>query len=131
MNTFKKKCGLAFLAVSSAALIGANREAAWAAQDDYKFEVVGQPSGTTLSLRLVKATNEQPVADAHIFAIHRQWLAAKGQPRPLDVRIALTPVGNGTFIYEGDDVQPGVTIRLVAQIDNSDSDVAGSVRVGW
>lgn len=130
MNNLKKKTGRICLTVAVALSFGTMTKAAEAAQDAYKFEVLSQPSGTTLTLRLVDAGSEQPVADAHLFAIHRQWLATKGQPRPLDRRIALTAVGNGTFIYEGDDVQPGATIRLVAQIDDSDADVWGSVRVG-
>ncbi len=111
-------------------MFGANSEFALAAPGTYKFEAVGQPSGTTLTLRLVNAASEEPIADAHVFAIHRQWLGSKGQPQLLDRRIALTPIGNGTFTYESDDVQPGMTIRLVAQIDDSDSDVWGSVRIG-
>ena len=129
MNILKKRPRLVGLGVAVALSIGANSEAASAAQNAYKFEAVGQP-GTTLTLRLVEAASEKPVADAHIFAIHRQWLGMKGQPQFLDWRTALTPIGNGAFTYESNDVQAGATIRLVAQIDDSDSDVWGSVHVG-
>ena len=129
MNTSMKmsagRIGLVFAAALSLATM-ANA----AAPDSYRFEAVGQPSGITLTIRLVDETSGQPVSDAHVFAIHRQWLAMKGEPRFLDRRIALAPAGNGTFTYESNDVQTGVTIRFVAQIDDKDSDFWGSVRVG-
>ena len=130
MKSLKRNPKLSYLALAVALSFGAASEAAGAARDGYKFEVVSQPTETSLTLRLVNSASEQPVADAHVFAIRRQWLATKGQPQFLDRRVELMPVGNGTFIYEGDDVQPGATIRLVLQIDDSDSDVVGSINVG-
>ena len=130
MNILKKRPRLVGLAVAVALSIGANSGAALASQGAYKFEVVGLPSGVTLTIRLIDEASGQPVADAHVFAIHRQWLGMKGQPQFLDRRTALTPIGNGAFTYDSNDVQAGATIRLVAQIDDSDSDVWGSVRVG-
>lgn len=130
MNIFNKRPRLIGLAVAAALSLSANSEAALASQATYKFEVVGQPTGNTLTLRLVETASGKPVADAHIFAIHRQWLGMKGQPQFLDRRTALTAVGNGAFTYDSNDVQTGATIRLVAQIDGNDLDVWGSVRVG-
>ena len=128
--SMKRNARLIGLACGVAMSFAALSDAAWAASHSYHFEVVGQPSGTTLTVHLVDEATGQPVNDAHVFAIHRQWLPAKGEPRFLDRRIALTPNGNGAFTYESNDVQPGVTIRMVAQIDDSDSDIFGSVRVG-
>ena len=54
----------------------------------------------------------------------------KGELRFLDRRIALAPDGNGTFTYASNDVQTAATIRFVAQIDDRDSDIWESVRVG-
>jgi hypothetical protein len=128
MNMLKKKRSLIGIAVAVALAFGANSGTAWA--DAYKFELVGQPSGTTLTIRLVDAASETPVAAAHLFAIHRQWLGIKAQPQFLDRWIALTPVGDGAFTYETNDVREGMTIRLVAQIGARDAHVWGSVRVG-
>jgi hypothetical protein len=126
----KKNARLISLAFAAAMSFAALSEAAWAGSDKYRFEVVGQPSGATLTVRFVDEATGQPVNDAHVFAIHRQWLPAKGEPRFLDQRIALTPNGNGAFTYESNDVQAGVTIRMVARIDDEASDIFGSVRVG-
>ena len=103
---------------------------AFAGTDQYKFETAGPPSGITLTVRLVDETTGEPVRNAHLFAIHRQWLPVKGVPRFIDRRIALTADDSGRFTYESNDVQTGVTIRLVARIGDSDSDISGSVRVG-
>lgn len=130
MNILEKRPRLVGLAVAFALSISANSGAAFASQAAYKFEAVGQPTGTAITVRLIDEASEKPVADAHVFAIHRQWLGMKGQPQFLDRRIALTLIGNGAFSYDSNDVQTGATIRLVAQIDGSDSDVWGSVHVG-
>ncbi len=100
------------------------------AADRYSFEAMRQASGDALTIRLVDETNGQTVSNAHMYAIHRQWIPAKGEPRFLDRRVALAPDGHGAFTYQGNDVQSGVTIRLVARIDDTDSDILGSVRVG-
>ena len=124
----KKNAGLISLAFAAAMSFATLGNAA--TPHNYRFEVVGQPSGKTPTVRLVDEATGQPVSGAHVFAIHRQWLPAKGEPRFLDRRIALTPKGNGAFTYENNDVQAGATIRMVAQIDDEASDVFGSVRVG-
>lgn len=124
----KKNAGLISLAFAAAMSFATLGNAA--TPHNYRFEIIGQPSGKTLTVRLVDKATGQPVSDARIFAIHRQWLPAKGEPRFLDRRIALTPNGNGAFTYESSDVQTGVTIRMVARIDDEASDIFGSVRVG-
>jgi hypothetical protein len=126
----KKKAGLIGLALGAAMSLAAFTEAARAATNNYRFEAVGQPSGITLTVRVVDGTSRQPITNAHLFAIHRQWLPTKGAPQFLDHRIALTPEANGTFAYKSNDVQTGVTIRFVAQIDDQASVIWGTVRVG-
>ena len=128
MNTTKIKHAGLGLAVATTLLFAAN--AACAASSDYKFEAAGPLSDETLTVRLIDEATGTPVTNAHVFAIHRQQLPVKGEPRFIDRRIALTPDGNGGFIYEGNDVQAGVTIRFVAQVGESDTDIQGSVRVG-
>ncbi|MBI1331206.1 MAG: hypothetical protein GC166_15020 [Alphaproteobacteria bacterium] len=103
--------------VAAALSLGANT-AAWASE--YKFQTVHCMSGDALAVRVVDETTGQPVNNAQVFVVHRQWLPGKGEPRYLDHRVALTPDGKGDFTYEGSDVQAGATIKLVAQIDGSE-----------
>jgi hypothetical protein len=106
------------LAVAAALSLGAGG-AAWAASD-YRFECADCLSGDTVAIRLIDQTTSKPITDAQVFAVHRQWLPGKGAPRFLDRKVALTPDGTGRFTYQGNDVQPGANIRLVAQLDGSD-----------
>lgn len=127
MNTiFHKHPRLAGLVVATALSFGASSGAAWAASD-YKFETAGCLSGDTMAVRLIDETTGKSVTDAQVFAVHRQWLPGKGVPRFLERKIALTPDGNGRFTYEGNDVQPGANIKLIAQLDGAD--VSGSANV--
>jgi hypothetical protein len=113
------------LAVSAALSLGAGG-AAWAASD-YRFECADCLSGNTVAVRLVDQTTGKSITDAQVFAVHRQWLSAKGAPSLLDRKVALTPDGTGHFTYHGNDVQPGANIRLVAQLDGSD--ISGSADI--
>jgi len=122
----KKHPRLIGLAIATVLSIGANSAVAWAA-DDYKFETAGCLSGDTFAVRLVDETTGQSVSSAQVFAVHRQLLPGKGEPRYLERKIALTPDGKGRFLYEGNDVQPGATIMLVAQLDGLD--ISGSAKV--
>lgn len=128
MNTTTLKNAGIGLALATTLLFGAT--AACAAPTNYRFEEVGQPSGTKLTIRLIDEATGKAITDAHVFAVHRQWLPVKGEPRSLDRRIALTPDGQGDFVYDSNDVETGTTIRLVAQVDDSNADIWGSVRVG-
>jgi hypothetical protein len=123
--SMKKHAGLIGLAFTAALSLAANT--AWASVN-YKFETVSPPSGSTVTVRFIDAATGQPVPNAHVYVVHRQWLAMKGQPQFIDRRIALTPDGNGAFTYQSSDVQAGTTIRLGAEVD-SGRDVQGSIRV--
>ena len=67
------------------------------------------------------------ITNAQIFAVQRQWLPGKGAPTFLDRKIALSRDGAGHFTYQGNDVQPGASIRLVAQLDGSD--ISGNIDI--
>ncbi len=121
----KKHPKLIGLTVAAALSLGASG-AAWAASD-YRFETAGCLSGNTFAVRLIDKTTGKSITDAQVFAVHRQWLPAKGAPSFLDRKVALTPDGNGRFTYQSNDVQPGANIRLVAQLDGSD--ISGSADV--
>ena len=125
ITIFNKHPRLIGLVVATALSFGASIGAASAA--DYKFEAAGCLSGNTLAARLIDKTTGTSVTTAQVFVVHRQYLPGKGEPRFLEHKVALTPDGNGRFAYEGDDVQPGANIRLVAQLDGSD--VSGSANV--
>ncbi len=117
--------GLIGLVVAIALSFGAN-SAAWAASA-YKIETIHCASGDPFAVRLVDEATGQPVSNAQVFVVHRQWLPGKGEPRYLEHRVALTPDGKGDFTYEGSDVQAGATIKLVAQIDGSE--ISGSIGI--
>jgi hypothetical protein len=121
----KKHPKLIGLTVAAALSLGAS-EAAWAASD-YKFEIARCLSGDTIAVRLIDKATGKSVNDAQVFAVHRQWLSGKGAPRFLDRKIALTPDGDGRFTYQGNDVQSGANIKLVAQLDGSD--ISGSADI--
>ena len=127
MNTiFKKQPRLIGLAVATALSLGANSEVAWAA-GNYKFETAGCLSGNTFAVRLVDEANGKSVDNVQVFVVHRQWLPGKGVPHFIEHKIALTPDGEGRFTYQGNDVQTGATIRLVAELDGTD--ISGSANV--
>lgn len=127
MNTIIiKQAGLGF-AVAATLVFAANT--AWADPTGYKFEA-DPPSDEVLTLHLIDGTTGKLVADARVFANHKQQAPFKGVPHFIDRRIALTPDGKGDFTYESNEVRAGVTIPLVAQLAGSDSDIWGSVRVG-
>ena len=115
--------GLAFTAVLSLAANPAS------AAVNYKFETVSSPSGAMLTVRLVDAATGQPVTNAHVYVVHRQWLPIKSPVPFIDRRIELKRDGNGVFTYQGNDVQAGATIPLVADVGDS-AEVRGSIRVG-
>ena len=127
MNTnVKLHAGLIGLAFATALSLAVNPALAAV---NYKFETVSPLSGATLSVRLVDAATGQPVTNAHVYVVHRQWLPMKSSLHFIDRRIELAPDGNGAFTYQSNDVQAGATIPLVAHVGDF-SEVWGSVRVG-
>lgn len=125
MNT--KLHGLIAAAFTATLSLAAN--SAWAA-DSYKFETVGPSTGASLTVRLVDTATEQPVTNAHVYVVQRQWLPPTkgGAPRYIDRRIELPAAGNGTFAYQGKDLEAGSSLRLAAHIDGR-PEVEGSVSV--
>jgi len=88
--------GGAFAVISTAAV------PAFAAATDYKFEVVtAQPTGpqkTDVTVRLVHAADNKPVADAVIFETHAD-MGPEGMPTmPADVT-AGAPQPGGTYRF--------------------------------
>ena len=111
------------------AILAASASEATAAVAGYRFVPCAKASDETLTVRLEDEATGQPVKSAHVFAIHRQWLPVKGVPRFIDRHVALEPEASGGFTYKSRDVQTGATIRVVAQVDGSDSEIPGRVHV--
>ena len=127
MNSiFRNHPRLIGLALATVLSLGASSGGAWAAEN-YKFEQARCVSGDSVAVRLVDRTTGKSVANAQVFAVHRQWLPGKGAPRSIETRIALTPDGEGRFTYEGGDVERGANIKLVAQLDRAD--ISGSTDI--
>jgi len=124
MNTRTKLHALGF---AFAATLSLAANTAWAA-GSYKFEAISASAGNALAVRLVDEATGQPVTDAHVYVILRQWLPMKGVPMFTDRRIELKPVGNGIFSYQGGGLSAGTTVRLAADIEGAPA-VRGSIRV--
>lgn len=120
MNAFTKLLAVASLAV---ALAGCQT---LASSSGYKFEQVGRPTGTTVSVRLVHA-DEAPVAGVQLYSVSWQHLGPKATPSQ-----QLTPLqtdAQGNFVYRADDLEAGHTLRLAARIEPNSSLIYGSVEV--
>ena len=122
--SMKSRAGVLGLAIAGALSLATNT--AWASTN-YKFERAGCVTGDNVKVRLIDETTGKSVTNAQVFAIHRQWLSGKGEPRFLERKVALTPDGEGRFTYEGSEVQPGANIKLVAQLDGAD--ISGSTNI--
>lgn len=126
MNTnVKLHAGLIGLAFTAALSLAANPASAAV---NYKFETVSPPSGAMLTVRLVDAATGQPITNAHVYVVHRQWLPIKSPVPFIDRRIELTSDGNGAFTYQSGDVHAGATIPLIAEVGGS-GEVRGSILV--
>jgi hypothetical protein len=117
------------LIVTTAACAGLNESNA------YKFETVGQPvvtnSGSTLTVRMVNASNGQPVTNAEVFAVHAVFLpSTKTVPSVQWVRTPLKPDGHGDYLYEGANLNGGATLRLTARLPGTDAQIVGTVETG-
>jgi hypothetical protein len=113
------------LVVAAALSLGAGG-AAWAASD-YKFEAADCLSGHNVAVSIIDKATGKSITNAQVFAVHRQWLPGKGAPTFVDRKVALSPDGAGHFTYQGNDVQPGANIRLIAQLDGSD--ISGNIDI--
>lgn len=97
-----------------------------ASSADYKFEQVGQTSATAVPVRLVRA-NESPVAGAQLYFVRWTHEGPKTTPRQ-----QLTPLqsdAQGNFVYHGDHLDTGDTLRLAARIEPDGSLIYGSVEI--
>ena len=128
MASMMKNIGLTRMAFATAVLISLSGGVALASID-YSFNVVGQPSGNTLTVRVVDPATGQAVTDAHLFRVQVEYRGAKSMPPVVYHYIPLPSDGHGGYVYEGRDVQAGATLKVVARAENSDSFTWGSVRV--
>jgi uncharacterized GH25 family protein len=96
----------------------------------YRFEVVGQPmianAGRTLTVRMVNASNGQPVMNAEVYALRVvNTLSPKAVPSTQWQRTALRPDGQGNYVYEGPGT--GQTLRLTARVPGAGALIVGTV----
>lgn len=94
----------------------------------YRFEIVGQPVitnvGSTLTVRMVNASNGEPVTNAEVVAV-RAVLVPSPKPSFRWVRTPLKPDGHGDYLYEGSN--PGATLKLTARVPGVDVYITGTV----
>ena len=93
---------------------------------EYKFEQVGQRTGTTMAVRLVHI-DESPVVGSQIYFVSWTHEGPKVTPKQ-----HLTPLqfdAQGNFVYRGNDLDSGDTLRLAARIEPEGSLIYGSVEV--
>ena len=96
----------------------------------YRFEIVGQPMiasiGRTVTVRMVNASNGQPVTNAEVYALRAvNALSPKAVPSVQYQRTALRPDGQGNYLYEGPGT--GQTLRLTARVPGANALVVGTV----
>jgi hypothetical protein len=96
----------------------------------YRFEVVGQPmisrADRTLTVRMVNASNGQPVTNAEVYALRIvNTYSPKAVPSTQWQRTALRPDGQGNYVYDGPGV--GETLRLTARVPGADALIVGTV----
>jgi hypothetical protein len=101
----------------------------------YKFEIVGQPvatnAGRTLTVRMVNASNGQPVRNAEVFAVHAVFAPSlKALPSVQWVRTRLKPDGHGDYLYEATNLNAGEALRLTARVPGADAQIVGTVETG-
>ena len=102
-----------------------------AAATDYKFEIVtAQPSGpqkTDVTVRLVHAADNKPVADAVIFETHAD-MGPDGMPTmPGDVT-ASSPQPGGTYRFQVATAMAGTwALTLSAKVQGEAQTVKGTV----
>ena len=121
-----QKLKLAWLAIAALTVLGGCATAT--VSDHYKFEIVGQPSGSPLLIRLVDVATGQTVPTVEIFAVHIAYSPPKGVDQR-ETRIPLESDGHGDFLYPARGTYSGETLHLAALVAGMDSPVRGSVDV--
>lgn len=96
----------------------------------YRFEIVGQPmlanAGRTVTVRMVNASNGQPVTNAEVYALRVvNALSPKAVPSVQYQRTPLRPDGQGNYVYDGPGT--GETLRLTARVPGSGALIVGTV----
>lgn len=93
----------------------------------YRFEIVGQPNtGRTLVVRMVDASNGQPVTNAEVFAVRAVTAASPKAMPPIQYdRTRLRPDGQGNYVYDGP--ATGGTLRLTARVPGISSPIMGTL----
>lgn len=93
---------------------------------EYKFEQIGQPAETTMAVRLVHI-DESPVVGARLYSV--SWTHEGPKVTPRQHLTPLQPDAQGNFVYRGNDLDTGDTVRLAARIEPEGSLIYGSVEV--
>lgn len=119
------KKSIKLLAVGGVALALAGCQSL-ASSGDYKFEQVGQPTATGVSVRLVR-TDESPVVGALLYSV--RWTHEGPKATPRQQLTPLQPDSQGLFVYRGDHLDSGDTLRLAARVEPDGSLIYGSVEV--
>ena len=93
----------------------------------YRFEVVGQPNaGRTLIVRMVDASNGQPVTNAEVFALRAVTAVSPKASPPIQYeRARLRPDGQGNYVYDGP--ATGGTLRLTARVPGTSGPILGTL----
>jgi hypothetical protein len=97
-----------------------------AGQHNYGFKIVGHPTDSTVTVKLVNTDTNGPAASTGLFVL--QWAATgnKNAPRRL-ARVPLKPGADGSYVAQA---RPGDRLQLTAVIAGSGDPVTGSVFVG-
>lgn len=93
---------------------------------EYKFEQVGQRTGNTVPVRLVRA-DESPVVGSQLYFV--SWTHEGPKVTPKQHLTPLQPDAQGNFVYRGNDLDTGDTLRLAARVGSDSSLIYGSVVV--
>lgn len=92
----------------------------------YKFEQVGGPTGSTVSVRLVHA-DESPVVGAQLYLV--SWTHEGPKVTPKQHLTPLQPDAQGNFVYRGNDLETSDALRLAARIEPGGPLIYGGVEV--
>lgn len=119
------KYSIKLLAIGSVALALAGCQTP-ASSGDYKFEQAGQATATTVPVRLVRA-DESPVVGAQLYLV--RWTHEGPKTTPRQQLTPLQPDAQGSFVYRGNHLDTGDTLRLAARVEPDGSLIYGSVDI--